>query len=182
MTAQTPHPEQKNKKDNSWLKDLLIALSFFALGIVATLAWQTYRQNQLKTEEPQKATLIATQDSVADTTITPPSDTSWEATSPQIAEKATDSTTFVTKTDTIAPKKELYYVFFGNFKTAEAANDLKRDLVQGGYSTKMLSPDTESDSYQLVAGPFKSQRRAREQAKSIGYILDIQTSVIKREE
>ncbi|MCU0339229.1 MAG: SPOR domain-containing protein, partial [Spirosomaceae bacterium] len=123
------------------------------------------------------------QDSISTITTTAvPIDTAWDSQPTQVVEKATDSTAFAVKTDTVIPKKVAYYVFFGNFKSSEAANGLKRDLAQGGYSTKMLPPDNESDSYQLVAGPFKSQRRAKEQAQSIGYILDLQTSVIKREE
>lgn len=188
MTEQLPKKEPKSQKDSSIIKEVVIALCFFVLGIAATLLWQKYAIKAPTMDETPKATLIHPQDSVTSATTTL-ADTAW-GTPPVPSTVATADTSAFAKTptpppptiDTATSKKSVYYVLVGTFSSPSEANALKRDLAQGGYSPTLLPPDSEGAPYQLTAGRYRSYIKAKQQAQSIGYILDLKTSVLKKEE
>jgi hypothetical protein len=74
-----------------------------------------------------------------------------------------------------------YYIKAGEFKSRNSALSRVSDLRQGNYPAKIIEPDSSDGVFIVTAGEFTSYSRAREQARTIGFILDIRTSVVKKE-
>lgn len=105
---------------------------------------------------------------MSDTALTqvPPSPTTFDA---PIAETVPES---------VQPG---YYIKAGEFKSKSSALFRVRELRQGNYSAKIIEPDSPGGTFVVTAGEFTSYTKARAQAQTIGFILDIRTSVVKTE-
>jgi len=117
-------------------------------------------------------------------------DTTWDTPTKSIEIQDTDSTTVtpektsqpvVSQPQTTKTAETLYYVVAGNFSSKVAANRLKQELSQGGYPTQILDPEKKGEPYKVVAGVFRNYKAAQDQAESIGFIMDIKTTVFKKE-
>lgn len=74
-----------------------------------------------------------------------------------------------------------YYIKAGEFKSRSSAQYRVSDLRQGNYPAKIIEPDSSGGTFIVSAGEFSSYNKARAQARTIGFILDIRTSVVKKE-
>ncbi|WP_373330608.1 SPOR domain-containing protein [Salmonirosea aquatica] len=82
----------------------------------------------------------------------------------------------------VAPKPVLaYYIKAGEFESRSSALFRIKELRQGNYKAKIIEPDSAGGTFVVSAGEFSSYKRALDQAQAIGFIMDIRTSVIKRE-
>ncbi|WP_247232480.1 SPOR domain-containing protein [Telluribacter sp. SYSU D00476] len=81
-----------------------------------------------------------------------------------------------------AEGKTVYYIQAGSFKDRNNAALRQRDLMGGGYRAKIHDPQQPGGYYTVTAGPYQNFKVAQDEAESIGFILEIKTSVIKKQE
>lgn len=74
-----------------------------------------------------------------------------------------------------------YYIKAGEFSSRRAALARISELRQGNYWGKLIEPDSAGGTYIVSVGEFTSFNKAKEKARTIGFILDIRTSVVKKE-
>jgi hypothetical protein len=74
-----------------------------------------------------------------------------------------------------------YYIKAGEFKSKSSAQFRVSELRQGNYSAKIIEPDSSGGTFVVTAGEYTSYSKAVAQARTIGFILDISTSVVKKE-
>lgn len=74
-----------------------------------------------------------------------------------------------------------YYIKAGEFKSKSSALFRVSELRQGNYSAKIIEPDSPGGTFVVTVGEYTSYTKARAQARTIGFILDIRTSVVKTE-
>ena len=74
-----------------------------------------------------------------------------------------------------------YYIKAGEFTSRRAALERVSELRQGNYWGKVIEPDSAGGTYIVSVGEFASFTKAKEKARTIGFIMDIRTSVVKKE-
>ncbi|GAB3177195.1 SPOR domain-containing protein [Telluribacter humicola] len=88
----------------------------------------------------------------------------------------------VAETAPAANTRTVYYVQAGSFKSRSNAVYRQRDLKGGGYRAQIHDPQQAGGNYTVTAGPYQNFKVAQDEAESIGFILEIKTSVIKKQE
>ncbi len=73
-----------------------------------------------------------------------------------------------------------YYIKAGEFRSRRSALFRVSELRQGNYWAKIIEPDSSGGVFIVSAGEYKSFKKARAQARTIGFILDIRTSVVEK--
>lgn len=76
----------------------------------------------------------------------------------------------------------VYYVQAGSFKDRNSARQRQRELMGGGYQVKIQDADPAGGNYQVTTGPYQNYKQAQDAAQSIGFILEIKTSILKKQE
>jgi hypothetical protein len=79
------------------------------------------------------------------------------------------------------PSASGYYIFAGKFNSKGAALNRMRELRQGNYPARLIDTEAEAGIFTVSAGEYKEYNAALEQARIIGFILEIKTSVRKIE-
>lgn len=82
---------------------------------------------------------------------------------------------------TITAPEPGYYIKAGEFTSRRAALARISELRQGNYWGEVIEPDSAGGTYMVAVGEFASFNKAKEKARTIGFILDIRTSVVKKE-
>ena len=75
----------------------------------------------------------------------------------------------------------VYYIKAGEFKTKGSALARIRELRQGNYTAKLEETQTPDGQYRVIVGEFKNLNSARAKSREINFILEINTSVEKKE-
>jgi len=102
-------------------------------------------------------------------------------TSPSLQVPAKESVQQALPEASPVPAEAGYYIKAGEFKSRSSALFRISELRQGNYPAKIIEPASVGENYIVSAGEFTSYSKAKEQAKTIGFILDIRTSVVKKE-
>lgn len=150
---------------------LITAMSLIALILIAMTSYWVWNRRP-----PQNAVNVPKDSFQSDTialSTAPVADTVWQAPIQEVSSPASPQT---------LPKEVIYYVVVGRFESQNSAQSLQHELAQGGYTSKMLPPDDEDNTYRLTAGAYRNYKAAQDQAASIGYILDLSTTVLKKEQ
>ena len=77
-------------------------------------------------------------------------------------------------------REVVYVVNAGEFGSRGAAQRRVEELRQGDFEARVVAPDGDHPSYRVVAGEYRSRSAAQRAASSIGFILEISTSVEER--
>lgn len=75
------------------------------------------------------------------------------------------------------PAASGYYIQAGKFKSKGSALFRIKELRQGNYPARLIEPSSGDGYFTVSAGEYESYSRAKEQARVIGFILEIETSV-----
>ncbi len=73
-----------------------------------------------------------------------------------------------------------YYIKAGEFKTKSSALFRIKELQQGNYSSRLIEPSTSGGTYIVAVGDFEDYAKAREQSRAINFILEIKSTVEKK--
>ncbi len=124
-----------------------------------------------------------TTDAVTVLTEVPPPSPSFDAPISKAVPKSVDAPISKTPISEAVPESVQpgYYIKAGEFKSRSSALYRVSELRQGNYSAKIIEPDSPGGTFVVTAGEFTSYTKARAQARTIGFILDIRTSVVKKE-
>lgn len=174
---------------------VLATILMVTLGGLGTWFWLNKESNDVEKQEVAQefsAEVVPTATDTIQSQSVSTIDTAWETPpAPVTVEKEApiqEKPIVENKVETApeTPKREktgetLYYVLVGTFKSEAAAQNLKNEVKQGGYTVKILAPETPGDTYKLTAGVYRNFKAAQDQAESIGFILDVKTSVFKKE-
>lgn len=188
---------------------LVVVLLVGLVGMAAYIAWMNSvtlknRMNYLsefigsRKAEAELLSPTPTADSVAawensllnSGALSPDSeDQEWKS-SPEPLLPSTDSdpnqtpnpvSDFKETTPVAAPAESGYFIKAGEFSSRRAALERVKELRQGNYWGKVIEPDSAGGTYLVSVGEFTSFNKAKEKARTIGFILDIRTSVVKME-
>jgi polysaccharide biosynthesis transport protein len=177
-------------------KAFLLATTMMALlGGLGTWFWMSKESNVVEKQEVVQefaAEVIPTTTDTVQSQAVSVVDTAWDTPSTPVLENKKE---VVEQKPVVEKQKEpvlqspkpektgetLYYVLVGTFKSEAAAQNLKNEVKQGGYNVKILTPETPGDTYKLTAGVYRNYKAAQDQAESIGFIMDVKTSVFKKD-
>jgi cell division septation protein DedD len=178
-TPKVSHSPEKrfvlNRKLGWVMASIAIVIAVAAMGIYAyQLPNETKNNQSVAKPTVAKATPPGT------TWDTPSEPTEIQTNTPEIAKSETTFQPVVAQPQPTKTTETLYYVIAGSFKTKAAANQFKQELSQGGYSIQILEPEKEGETYKVAAGIFRNYKAAQDQAESIGFIMDIETTVFKK--
>ena len=112
------------------------------------------------------------------------SEPTQEATNPETGRSASTAPGFGTPapvSEAATPVASGYYIKAGEFTSRRAAQFRVSELRQGNYWGKIIEPDSAGGTYIVSVGEFTSFNKAKEKARTIGFIMDIRTSVVKTE-
>ncbi|GAB2799938.1 hypothetical protein GCM10027275_52400 [Rhabdobacter roseus] len=75
------------------------------------------------------------------------------------------------------PRETQYFVLGGTFNSRESARPRQTELLNGGYRAEIQEA---GGTFQVLTGPYDNYKAAQDKAESIGFILEIKTSIIKK--